>query len=363
MISINPSSKRTLSRAWLWISLLLIPFAPSLLLASESQDACLLDALHAASAQTTVAELLEACPQQSDQANIAGDSELKLSSEPVTNSSQRHQSEVLTAMGRRVVQKQSILDDPFGIAPHRPNYLLPAVYIDEPNQAPFAEVYDGQLQHTELQFQISLKATLAKGVLLGKGQLVAGYTNRSFWQAYNAEISRPFRETNHEPELILNFDSNFELFGLTNTQNSLIFNHQSNGQSGDLSRSWNRVMFQTTWEKSRFAFALRPWYRIPESDGDFLGDPRGDDNPDITNFLGDFDFHSAYSTSDHTFSLMFRKSFKSSSYGAFELGWSFPLSSELRGFVKYFNGYGESLIDYNQSTESLGIGVEMNDWL
>lgn len=266
-------------------------------------------------------------------------------------------------MGRRVVQKQSLLDDPFGIAPHKPNYFLPAVYIDKPNQNPFTDVYAEPLQHTELQFQISLKATLAKGVILGKGQLVAGYTNRSFWQAYSSENSRPFRETNHEPELILNFASDWQIFGVTNTANSVAFNHQSNGQSGDLSRSWNRIMFQTTWERSNFAFSVRPWYRIPDSEEEFVGDPSGDDNPDITDYLGNFDFQSAYSTSNHTVSLMLRNNLESNNRGAVEVGWSFPVSSKLRGYIKYFNGYGESLIDYNAATESLGFGVEMNDWL
>jgi outer membrane phospholipase A len=42
---------------------------------------------------------------------------------------------------------------------------------------------------------------------------------------------------------------------------------------------------------------------------------------------------------------------------------SYPFTSHLRGFVQYFNGYGESLIYYNEPTQRLSIGVKMTDWL
>jgi len=44
-------------------------------------------------------------------------------------------------------------------------------------------------------------------------------------------------------------------------------------------------------------------------------------------------------------------------FGAGELGWLFPFGkSGVYGYVKYFTGYGESLIDYNRYTDKVGIG-------
>ena len=52
--------------------------------------------------------------------------------------------------------------------------------------------------------------------------------------------------------------------------------------------------------------------------------------------------------------------------GALELGWSFPMpfieTDEAKGYIQYFTGYGESLIDYDAAVERIGIGVILADW-
>ncbi|MFE1636147.1 phospholipase A, partial [Acinetobacter baumannii] len=87
------------------------------------------------------------------------------------------------------------------------------------------------------------------------------YTQSSRWQTFNAEESRPFRETNYEPEASLMFRTNYELLGLDGRLLGVTLNHQSNGRSDPLSRSWNRVIFNVGLERGNFALMLRPWIR------------------------------------------------------------------------------------------------------
>jgi len=266
-----------------------------------------------------------------------------------------------------VVEKRSALeryshDNPFVLTPHRPNYLLPLVYSAHLNDA---GDNDRDLQHTEVQFQLSVKVLIAENLFGDNGHASFAYTNRSFWQAYNRELSAPFRETNHEPEFILSFENDWQIFGARNSANQLIFNHHSNGRSDTVSRSWNRLMLNSIWEQDRFAISIMPWYRIPEDKKSSPDDNSGDDNPDIEKYFGNFELRSVYQIRhDESLSLMLRNNLRSDNKGAIEAAYSFPIGrTKLRGYLKYFNGYGESLIDYNHHTQSFGVGFLISDWL
>ena len=49
--------------------------------------------------------------------------------------------------------------------------------------------------------------------------------------------------------------------------------------------------------------------------------------------------------------------------GAIELGWSFPLIARVKGFIQFFNGYGDNLIDYNAPVSRISLGFSFSDWL
>ena len=66
---------------------------------------------------------------------------------------------------------------------------------------------------------------------------------------------------------------------------------------------------------------------------------------------------------EHEFSFMTRNNLNSDNRGALQLDWSFPMWGRLRGYAQYFNGYGESMIDYNADIQRFGIGILLTDIL
>lgn len=251
---------------------------------------------------------------------------------------------------------------PFTLMAHKPNYLLIAAHNTSGyNSEAYQEQFDEpslEADDTEAQFQLSVKFPLAVN-LFGVADFYAAYTNRSFWQVYNSDISAPFRETNHEPEGWLQFTPGWEFWGFKNSANLFGIVHQSNGRGGVLSRSWNRLYANFIIERGNFALSFKPWYRLPEDEED-------DDNPDITDYLGHYEVRGAYKWKEHVFSIMSRNNLESGfENGAVELSWSFPIwhYPYLKGYVQYFSGYGESLIDYDHYVNRIGIGVALTDWL
>lgn len=251
----------------------------------------------------------------------------------------------------------------WNIRANQPVYLLPAFWTSKKNEFPQSPNpqntvdEDQNLKSMEAKFQISLKTKAAENIFGNNGDVWVGYTQSSRWQVYNSEESRPFRETNYEPEASLIFRTNYNLLGLNGRLLGLTLNHQSNGRSDPLSRSWNRVILNLGFEKDNFALMVRPWYRIEE-------DFQDDNNPDIKNYIGRGDLTAFYRWNDNDFSLMLRHSLKGGddSHGAMQFDWAFPIKGKLRGHFQLFDGYGESLIDYNHRATYVGLGVSLMNW-
>ncbi len=263
----------------------------------------------------------------------------------------------------RYEKEEATKNNRFIITPHNPNYVLPVSYSSRPNSAPYqASKFADNLSHTEIKFQLSLKAPVTRNLFGQGGELWFAYTNTSWWQAYNDE-SAPFRETNHEPELFFMFPATATILDMNLDFIMLGASHQSNGRGGDLSRSWNRLFANFIFSKDNFAFSFKPWWRIPEPAKDNENSAKGDDNPDIEKYMGYGELGMAYTIDKHNLAIMLRNNLRKDNKGAIQIDWSFPINKRFRGYFQYFNGYGESLIDYNHYSNRYSLGIMLTDWL
>jgi phospholipase A1/A2 len=217
------------------------------------------------------------------------------------------------------------------------------------------------------KFQISLRFRLFDdhGRLARRipwiDDLYLSFSQTALWDL--GELSKPFKDASYKPRL---FYANYDLaryfdgtlrFGVESG-----IGHESNGKEGDDSRSYNMLYARPTLT---------------------LGDPDGfrayfaplihnyiaaSDNPDIEDYRGYVDWlFGIGSKGGLDFWGVLRKGTRSD-YGSVELNASYPLSKlsggDLTGWLmlQYFNGYGESLLDYNRKLDSqvrLGIAIAL----
>ena len=249
----------------------------------------------------------------------------------------------------------------YAISLYRPNYLLVANYTNNINNRPFSPIFDAleveeqDLDDWEVRFQLSFK-TRVWATNDHRFGVWASYTQSSAWQVFNDDISRPFRETNYQPEVFVTYNPDLEFGGYHWRLAKFGYNHQSNGRSDPISRSWDRLIAEFGIERGPFALMVRPWIRLDDEDKD-------DDNPDIMDYMGFGDLTAYYQWRGHAFSLMGRGNLNTEK-GAVEFNWTTPpLIGPIRGFVRGFAGYGDTLIDYNLNQQTIGVGFTLNSLL
>ena len=194
----------------------------------------------------------------------------------------------------------------------------------------------------ELHFEFSFERPITYDAL-GLGEKISfAYAQNSWWQI--TQDSAPFRESNYRPELYVSAPVPFA------DELKIGAMHESNGKGGEESRSWNRLYAQSTWSANGFSITPRAWYA-------FWLDRT---NEDIADYLGYGDLRASYTFGKQRLSALWRNNlhFDGSNRGAIELNYSFPIfNSGFYGYLRYFNGYGESLADYKRSVNKIGIGL------
>ena len=230
-----------------------------------------------------------------------------------------------------------------------------------------AQSYDTQ----ETRLQLSVRTKIAQGLLTHpqpqlRDSLWFGYTQQSYWQLFNGGLSRPFRSTDHEPEITYIYPTDAELPGGWRLRYSGVrLVHQSNGQSLPLSRSWNRTMLLVGMEKGdQFRIQGQLWNRLTESAGD-------DDNPDISDYVGRTEVAGFWNVNkDNTLGMTVRHALQKDSNGSIRLEWLKKIGdggapggrSGLRLHTQLFSGYGDSIVDYNRQRTVLSVGLSLVDW-
>jgi phospholipase A1 len=233
-----------------------------------------------------------------------------------------------------------MVDSLFGVTTYNSNYLLPLKYD-------FKSHGDNR-KHTETLFQLSFKKDLIKNLFGFNEVFGVAYTQRSWWQTLKK--SSPFRETNYLPEIYLSLPhiskkTFFKAYKIG-------FLHESNGQGEKNSRSWNRLYAEIILQYKGVFITPRVWYRLKESE-------KYDDNKDILEYMGYGDLILSYPYKNQLFTLLLRNNFDfDNNKGAVQFDWTFPIAkSGVFGYIRYFDGYGESLIDYNKKIRHIGIGL------
>ena len=228
-----------------------------------------------------------------------------------------------------------------GFSTNKANYLLPLTISD----------YSKDRKDKEVKFEFSVKQRLVR--FYGWAVYIA-YTQKSFWQAYDDNHSFPFRENNFNPEFFIRTKM------WTGVRYDLGIEHESNGQKMPDSRSWDRIYFTPYYETDYFICSLKVWYRLKEKKKQNNMDNDGDDNPDISRYYGYGELRLTAklpSLRNIWLTGMFRYNPKWNK-GAGEINITMPMeTNSMKWMIQYWEGYGESLIDYNIRQRKVGIGV------
>lgn len=224
-------------------------------------------------------------------------------------------------------------------------------------------------RRTENRIQLSVRTKIAQGLLTQghptlKDSLWFGYTQQSYWQLFTPQLSRPFRSTDHEPEVVYVYPTDAALpYGWRLRYSGVAAVHQSNGQSLPLSRSWNRVYLMAGMEHGHsFRVQGRLWQRLSEK-------ASSDDNPGISDYIGRAEIAGFWNVNrDNTLGVTLRHSLREAARGSVRLEWLQALgtnggaTSGLRFHTQIFSGYGDSLLDYNRRRTLLSVGLSLVDF-
>lgn len=229
---------------------------------------------------------------------------------------------------------------------------------------PIYFVYGEGSQAAKFQFSFKYRL-LGAGGNLGERipalrRFFIGYTQRSLWNI--DDNSSPFYDTSYMPELLFESQSVLEDKGggIHWLGYQVGLKHESNGSPAFNSRSLNTVYF-----RPGVAFGdLNGWNLIlgPRFHA-YVGDLK--DNPDLKDYRGNVEFMAAFGRNDYFALSLIGRMGRDRHKGSVQADLTIPVKSEfLLDFatyilVQYWDGYGESLLDYNLRSSSVRVGFSL----
>lgn len=232
-----------------------------------------------------------------------------------------------------------IVHEGAGLSLHDEVFILPYTHADR---------YHGR--QAEVVFQLSAKQALAGS------RLYVAYSQLSYWQAYNVDESAPFRNTDYNPALFYRLPRREWHGGQAGAD--VGFEHESNGQRAGLSRSWNQLYVAPHFQAGGLLVRARLRWRLPEDAKETPESARGDDNPDLTDYLGHADLH-LYRRwpSELQVHLLLRGNPRTGrGFASLNLSRRLPHEQNAWLVLMVSHGYGESLLDYDRKVSRAGIG-------
>lgn len=201
--------------------------------------------------------------------------------------------------------------------------------------------------NSDAKFQISVRHRLTNSTLPFKTYLYLTYTQKAFWDVFKESF--PFRDLNYNPAIgigkVLIYKN--RLLGAI----ALQVEHESNGKDGIDSRSWNKITFVSSFILHE-RWLLESEISIPIVDGE--------GNKDIVDYSGWGNLSIEYTSPNkkYVFGANITKR------GGWNLNHNVSIQAAARIFsdsnqflfVEYYNGYGESMLDYKQHRQRLRVG-------
>ncbi len=202
--------------------------------------------------------------------------------------------------------------------------------------------------NSDVKFQISFQQRLTKSVLPFHTYLYLFYSQKAIWHVFRNSL--PFHDLNFNPGIGLS--KHIVLKNRLVGKLTVMLEHESNGRDGISSRSWNKISIAGEAYISPYLMAHAKYW-IPIVDGQY--------NKDILRYSGISQAGFQSMSNDDKWvldvTLVKRKGWNFNFNTIIQLGYRINHNSNQFIMLQYYNGYGETMLDYNQYHSRIRFGL------